>query len=254
MTPRSQANQRSTQMMYVSLDPCLPHVQKMSKLINMNLVCIVKVQSFIRRALSKARYKQMIEERDMYRMHARYFTRVEIYETLSKTERIGPDRDAHHIYENGSRYEGKWRGGFRHGRGKMVWADGASYQGEWSMGYAEGNGVFLDCLGNKYEGNFMMSMAHGHGVYTNTHGAVYEGAWHHDMQYGKGTETWRDSLFEGNFVGGLRNGHGVWITDTKRYDGNWVNNMMDGYGVMQWTKGQHSSDYHATPQKKSNKD
>ena len=36
-----------------------------------------------------------------------------------------------YTYNNGSQYIGEWKGGFRHGKGKMTWQDGAIYEGEW---------------------------------------------------------------------------------------------------------------------------
>jgi len=43
--------------------------------------------------------------RDMYRMHARYFARDELFETLDKFEK-NVDRIASHKYQNGGKYEG----------------------------------------------------------------------------------------------------------------------------------------------------
>ncbi len=96
----------------------------------------------------------------MYRMHARYFARDEMFETL-KPIPIGEVKITKYVYQNGSTYEGQWRGGFRHGTGKQTWADGATYSGEWDMGYASGRGIFIDSIGNRYEGQFRLSMAHG---------------------------------------------------------------------------------------------
>ena len=180
--------------------------------------------------------------RDMYRMHARYFTRDELFETLSSTEGVrvpynGPmTQPREHQYRNGAIYNGTWHGNFRHGSGRMDWSDGASYVGDWDLGYASGHGTFIDCLGNKYVGSFKMSMAHGKGTYTNTMGAIYDGEWRYDMQHGQGTEKWinSDSVFSGSFENGLRNGHGIWIHKNKRYEGSWKNNMMDGHGSMEW--------------------
>ena len=134
----------------------------------------------MRRVIAQINIRDRIQMRDMYRMHARYFVRDELFETLDKFQK-STERIASHLYQNGGRYEGQWRGGFRWGVGKMTWADGASYKGDWEMGYASGRGVFIDCLGNKYDGEFKLSMANGTGTYTNTLGAVYEGQWLRDM-------------------------------------------------------------------------
>ena len=41
---------------------------------------LIKMQAFFRRVLSRKAIRDCIEIRDMYRMHARYFARVEIFE------------------------------------------------------------------------------------------------------------------------------------------------------------------------------
>ena len=46
--------------------------------------------------------------------------------------------------ETGSRYEGQWFYGFRHGKGFMRFNDGASYEGDWVLGYAQGHGKFTN--------------------------------------------------------------------------------------------------------------
>ena len=99
----------------------------------------------------------------MYRMHARYFTREELFETLSSiTTFKDPKLDRRtYKYKNGAIYTGEWAGGFRNGEGRMDWSDSASYEGKWELGYAHGKGVFTDCLGNRYQGDFFLSMAHG---------------------------------------------------------------------------------------------
>lgn len=102
---------------------------KMLQLVQQNAVMVVRIQTFVRKAMSRKQFKRMIEQRDMYKRHARYFTREEIFETVSKSESLGPVRRTDHAYENGGVYSGEWRGGFRHGTGSMVWPDGASYHG-----------------------------------------------------------------------------------------------------------------------------
>lgn len=126
----------------------------MQTLIQSNIRSIIKLQSFIRRLRARKHIKEKTTMRDMYRMHARYFAREELFETLSETKELGPYRIASFNYKNAGLYEGEWLGGFRHGTGKMTWADGASYKGDWDMGYATGSGLFIDCLGNRYEGKF----------------------------------------------------------------------------------------------------
>ena len=128
-----------------------------------NIVVIIKIQAFVRRFLSRKAIKSVVETRDMYRMHARYFQREETFETLKlqPMARFRSSEVREYRYRNGAVYQGQWRGNFRDGKGRMEWSDGAFYEGTWELGYASGQGVFVDCLGNRYVGGFQMSMAHG---------------------------------------------------------------------------------------------
>ena len=91
-------------------------------------------------------------------MHARYFTRDELFETLSTTHGLPTTEQGMKLeerlyhYKNGATYKGQWFGNFRNGKGRMDWSDSASYVGDWELGYASGKGVFTDCLGNRYVG------------------------------------------------------------------------------------------------------
>jgi len=128
-----------------------------------NIASIIKLQAFFRRVLSRKAIRDCVEMRDMYRMHARYFARSEIFETLKSQplKAVRSNEVREYRYKNRAVYKGQWRGNFRDGHGRMEWSDSASYEGTWELGYASGQGVFTDCLGNRYVGQFKMSMAHG---------------------------------------------------------------------------------------------
>lgn len=194
---------------------------KMQRLLNENISSIIRIQAFFRKVLARDAIRECIEMRDTYRMHARYFAREELFETVSRVKVLSTvTKVKSYTYKNGAVYEGEWLGGFRNGKGKITWSDGATYEGNWQLGYAHGKGTFMDCLGNRYEGNFVLSMAHGHGTYTNTLGATYEGSWKFDMQDGEGIERWNESsYFKGWFKDGLRSGFGEWKHKNKKYEG-----------------------------------
>jgi len=46
------------------------------------------------------------------------------------------------------------KGGFRDGKGVMIWPDHAKYDGEWRAGCAEGNGIFYHFDGGVYNGQW----------------------------------------------------------------------------------------------------
>lgn len=64
-------------------------------------------------------------------VNSKYFKRDESEETLGKFAKNYPHTTTF-SYSTSARYQGEMLGGFRHGRGKMVWPDGAMYEGEWS--------------------------------------------------------------------------------------------------------------------------
>ena len=97
----------------------------------------------MRRAKARVRSKFIKEARENYKRETKYFTREEIFETLSNSNHINY---LHHLlerklrlkaqridkkyqYNDGSIYKGQWLGGFRDGKGRMEWKDGATYEG-----------------------------------------------------------------------------------------------------------------------------
>ena len=69
------------------------------------------------------------------------------------------------ITTKGDKYEGKFKNGFKHGKGTIKYRDGiSSYTGSWFYNKIEGRGVLIDDLmGNKYEGEFKDNMKNGLG-------------------------------------------------------------------------------------------
>ena len=55
-------------------------------------------------------------------------------------------------YKTGAIYKGYMKGGFRDGKGIMIWPDKAKYDGEWKEGFASGNGKFYHADGGTYNG------------------------------------------------------------------------------------------------------
>ena len=58
-------------------------------------------------------------------------------------------------YANNSCYEGLWKMGLRHGKGRVIHPDGDCYVGEWADDMAHGVGTFTDQAGYKYEGEWV---------------------------------------------------------------------------------------------------
>ncbi|OMJ70782.1 hypothetical protein SteCoe_31178 [Stentor coeruleus] len=72
-----------------------------------------------------------------------YFSKTEVFETLSSEGSSLTKRYGNHTYKSGGIYIGEWLGGFRHGYGSMIWPDGAKYEGNWSYGRPLGLGKFV---------------------------------------------------------------------------------------------------------------
>lgn len=90
---------------------------------------VIQVQSLIRGFLERRRYRVM---KLTCEVQSKYFKSDEGRETLR-----GPYQDdasleeGEHTYQTGAKYTGLWKGGLRHGQGKMEWVDRARYEGEW---------------------------------------------------------------------------------------------------------------------------
>lgn len=76
------------------------------------------------------------------KLKKKYFLDEEFEETISSSrffENKKPLVKKEYTYKfSGSRYIGEWKGGFRHGKGLMLWQDGAKYEGDWNLGKATG--------------------------------------------------------------------------------------------------------------------
>jgi hypothetical protein len=75
------------------------------------------------------------------------------------------------------RYDGKWVGGFRCGRGLCTYPAGHRYEGQWAKGLREGSGTFFKADGECYSGEWAGGRRHGHGVRTDARGRVVKGSW-----------------------------------------------------------------------------
>lgn len=60
-----------------------------------------------------------------------------VFSNYTKEEKRAP-----YTYKSGAMYDGEWKGGFRHGFGKMRWKDGAEYIGQWRFGEPSIKGKF----------------------------------------------------------------------------------------------------------------
>ena len=95
-------------------------------------------------------------------------------------------------FNNGSYYQGEWKEGAKHGKGKLAIVEYYIYEGEWRDDVKHGTGEqewIGSCkwAGDKYKGDYSEGKRNGYGVYYYVNGDVYEGNWVNGMREGKGS-------------------------------------------------------------------
>jgi hypothetical protein len=110
-------------------------------------------------------------------------------------------------YANGSRYDGEWRAGLKHGSGIMLLANGDVYNGQWQAGEYCGCGRYVHHNGTVFEGIFQANKKTGHGrCYYNQNGSFASEASSYSWNAG--------DVFDGEFLNNMRHGscHYTWVT------------------------------------------
>lgn len=170
-----------------------------------------------------------------------YFPTGSIYEGEVKNGL----RDGYGVYEctkKGIRYEGNWRRGLKHGKGKLIKSD-MIYEGEWIDGVINGKGKCRWIKNNNYyDGMFKNALLNGNGffVWTETN-EKYCGGWLDNSQNGIGMQIWYEpkgelKLLRNRYIGewkkGKRNGYGVFFyANGSKYEGYWENDEKKGFGI-----------------------
>ncbi|XP_049731455.1 MORN repeat-containing protein 1 [Elephas maximus indicus] len=149
-----------------------------------------------------------------------------------------PPREGYgvYVYTNSFfRYEGDWKGGKKHGHGKLLFKDGSYYEGEFVDGEITGEGRrHWASSGNTYSGTFVLGEPHGHGVMHYGAGGRYEGAFSHGSREGHGLLVDQDGqVYQGSFHNHKKHGHGrMLFRNSDRYEGDWVLDQRQGHGVL----------------------
>mmetsp|Transcript_10640 Transcript_10640/g.10711 ORF Transcript_10640/g.10711 Transcript_10640/m.10711 type:complete len:350 (+) Transcript_10640:52-1101(+) len=130
---------------------------------------------------------------------------------------------------DGTKYEGEWKMGKRHGRGTL-WIKKhkqyvKQYAGEWSSDRMEGSGFYYYDNGDVYRGSWVKSKRSGHGLMEYPNGDVFEGAWLNDKKHGPGTYYAENgNVYEGNWRNDMKEGPGrfFYASTRKVYEGEWL--------------------------------
>nr|KAF6268166.1 MORN repeat containing 1 [Myotis myotis] len=154
-----------------------------------------------------------------------------------------PPQDGYGVYTYPNsffRYEGEWKGGKTHGRGKLLFKDGSYYEGQFADGEIMGRGCrHWAASGNTYSGQFVFGEPQGHGVMEYKAGGRYEGELCHGMREGHGRLVDQDGrVYCGSFHNNKRHGRGhMAFPNGDEYDGDWVRDQRQGHGVLRCADG-----------------
>ncbi len=131
-------------------------------------------------------------------------------------------------------------GNCKNGKGKKQYTTSV-YEGQFKDGKAHGKGKEVWDNGNTYEGNYVNDLKEGKGIYTWSSGNTYNGEYKNNLREGQGVFTWKESgdRYEGEYLAGERHGKGtyIWKSNGNSYTGDWKNNERTGQGVFTWANG-----------------
>ncbi|XP_035509475.1 ankyrin repeat and MYND domain-containing protein 1 [Morone saxatilis] len=95
-------------------------------------------------------------------------------------------------WSDGSRYEGEFVNGFKHGTGKYTWSNGECYEGSFYKDYRHGEGLYCWPTGHKFIGKFYLNRKEGYGQQLFPDGATFQGLYRADQRFGPGVVSYLD--------------------------------------------------------------
>ncbi|KAM7011941.1 ankyrin repeat and MYND domain-containing protein 1 [Tautogolabrus adspersus] len=87
---------------------------------------------------------------------------------------------------DGSRYEGEFVNGLKHGKGRYTWFNGEYYEGFFYKDYKHGDGLYCWPTGHNFTGKFYLNRKEGYGRQMFPDGATFRGLYHVDQKFGPG--------------------------------------------------------------------
>ncbi|XP_077440424.1 ankyrin repeat and MYND domain-containing protein 1-like isoform X3 [Vanacampus margaritifer] len=87
---------------------------------------------------------------------------------------------------DGSKYEGDFVNGLKHGKGRYTWKSGEFYEGFFYKDYRHGDGMYCWPTGTKFIGKFYFNWREGYGKQIFPDGATFKGLYHADQRFGPG--------------------------------------------------------------------
>ncbi|XP_077574048.1 ankyrin repeat and MYND domain-containing protein 1-like [Stigmatopora nigra] len=89
-------------------------------------------------------------------------------------------------FADGSKYEGEFFNGLKHGKGKYTWRSGEFYEGSFYKDYRHGDGLYCWPTGNMFIGKFYLNWREGYGKHIFPDSATFKGLYHSDQRFGPG--------------------------------------------------------------------
>ncbi|TSK53751.1 Ankyrin repeat and MYND domain-containing protein 1 [Bagarius yarrelli] len=104
------------------------------------------------------------------------------------------DRNGTGVQEwtDGSRYQGEFRNGLKHGDGTFTWPNGEYYKGYFYKDYRHGRGNYFWPDGSQFMGKFYLNRKEGYGVHLFPDGTIFKGLYHANERLGPGVMTYPD--------------------------------------------------------------
>jgi len=151
-------------------------------------------------------------------------------------------------------YDGEWKDGTFHGKGRMVYANGSIYDGDWIKGKCHGTGKMTYANGNIYVGDWTEGKRHGKGRYDWNSGTAIAPTWSGDSITGKeSTKSRKGDYYQGEWKNDKPEGHGEFYYESSGnlfsglvsnwklvkgryafganvYDGEFADNAFSGHG------------------------
>ncbi|XP_034558192.1 ankyrin repeat and MYND domain-containing protein 1 isoform X2 [Notolabrus celidotus] len=87
---------------------------------------------------------------------------------------------------DGSRYEGTFVNGLKHGEGRYTWRNGEFYEGYFHKDYKHGDGLYCWPTGHTFIGKFYLNRKEGYGKQVFPDKATFQGLYHADQRFGPG--------------------------------------------------------------------
>eukprot|EP00028_Trichosphaerium_sp_Am-I-7-wt_P004694 CAMPEP_0168522080 /NCGR_PEP_ID=MMETSP0405-20121227/9081_1 /TAXON_ID=498012 /ORGANISM="Trichosphaerium sp, Strain Am-I-7 wt" /LENGTH=984 /DNA_ID=CAMNT_0008543507 /DNA_START=26 /DNA_END=2980 /DNA_ORIENTATION=+ len=139
----------------------------------------------------------------------------------------------------GGVYDGEWKEDWREGNGKLTYPTGERYNGEWKDDLQNGQGELSLPTGGRYVGDWLDGKRHGQGQLKFNNGDVYEGDWTNDSATGEGKlKLANGTSYEGQFNENKFHGEGtITYINGQSYCGGWNNGVKHGKGEVKYANG-----------------